>query len=340
MRPLVNLDFLRAFAIVLVVLDHVLLSLGVEQVHGFGTGLMGIFGVYLFFVHTSLVLMWSLERRPNVLDFYIRRAFRIYPLAIVVTLVAAFTHAAVGGFFATTPWTGTSLLVNLALMTDIVRPSGRIVGVTWSLGPEVLMYLLLPALFFYARAMRRVWPILVLWLVVVAYDHHNFPIEQANSFAVLIPDFLAGVVAYVGFMKRPPVLPGWTFPAALLLLWGVYVSLRSLRGDWPICLATALLLPYFRQMAAGWWTRAAHQIAEHSYAIYLLHSFGLLLGVHLLPRLERWQQLLVFFAFTAPMAWLSYRVVERPMIVFGARVAAKLASERYQQPKETLEPAP
>ena len=42
----------------------------------------------MFFVHTALVLMWSLDRRPHILDFYIRRIFRIYPLAIFAVLCA------------------------------------------------------------------------------------------------------------------------------------------------------------------------------------------------------------------------------------------------------------
>ena len=54
---------------------------------------IGTFGVLIFFVHTSLVLMYSMERsdmRGEALfaNFYIRRIFRIYPLSVLAVLVA------------------------------------------------------------------------------------------------------------------------------------------------------------------------------------------------------------------------------------------------------------
>jgi peptidoglycan/LPS O-acetylase OafA/YrhL len=52
---------------------------------------IGLLGVSLFFVHTTLVLMWSLERDPHPLRFDVRRAFRIYPLWLVGPLVFAMT---------------------------------------------------------------------------------------------------------------------------------------------------------------------------------------------------------------------------------------------------------
>jgi peptidoglycan/LPS O-acetylase OafA/YrhL len=83
-RP--NLDFLRSLAVSLVITDHALLFAGIRQIGPFSTTWLGGAGVYLFFVHTTAVLMWSLERNSGLLAFYVRRALRIYPLAIATLL--------------------------------------------------------------------------------------------------------------------------------------------------------------------------------------------------------------------------------------------------------------
>ena len=88
MRDLPNLDLLRACAVVSVVAEHALLAFGIQTVGYWQVRWMGIVGVLLFFLHTTLVLMWSLERRPETLDFYIPRA-RCRPHGRVLRLCAA-----------------------------------------------------------------------------------------------------------------------------------------------------------------------------------------------------------------------------------------------------------
>ena len=61
---------------------------------------IGEAGVLIFFVHTSYVLMGSLDRlraegfsgASLLKQFYLRRAFRIYPLAIAMLLIVRFGH--------------------------------------------------------------------------------------------------------------------------------------------------------------------------------------------------------------------------------------------------------
>ena len=88
-----NLDFLRSVAVLLVFFSHFFsLLLGKGEKWGFLFHL-GQLGVLMFFVHTCLVLMWSLERSNFqgwrlFVSFYIRRAFRLYPLSVVCVLLA------------------------------------------------------------------------------------------------------------------------------------------------------------------------------------------------------------------------------------------------------------
>ena len=91
-----NLDILRAIAVLLVLIGHLFLYNYQQKPYTDLFSIMGRTGVLIFFVHTSYVLMYSIDRlfekhknlREVVTTFYIRRLFRIYPLAIFsITIV-------------------------------------------------------------------------------------------------------------------------------------------------------------------------------------------------------------------------------------------------------------
>ncbi len=95
-----NLDVLRSTAVLLVLVSHVIMATGHLDdplLKAWGLRQVAQLGVLLFFIHTSLVLMMSLRRleaAPNmVARFYIRRVFRIYPLAIVTIACAVFLRS-------------------------------------------------------------------------------------------------------------------------------------------------------------------------------------------------------------------------------------------------------
>lgn len=159
-----NLDILRSIAVLAVFLSHALqvmagCRLGESFAYGVDTFSLGRIGVLLFFVHTSLVLMQSLERTATTLAgwplaryFYIRRAFRIYPLSVcLILLCIAFS---VPAFALGVPyrWDGWKWLVaNLLLIQNIVRVDA-VSSPLWSLPFEMQIYLILPLLFLLVRA--------------------------------------------------------------------------------------------------------------------------------------------------------------------------------------------
>src|SRR5207247_7825315 len=84
---------LRSIAVLLVLVDHVCRHYFVDRIGRFAVVDLGLFGVLLFFVHTSLVLMHSMQRSgltgwALLRNFRIRRFFRIYPLSVVAVLTA------------------------------------------------------------------------------------------------------------------------------------------------------------------------------------------------------------------------------------------------------------
>ncbi|HSM87748.1 MAG TPA: acyltransferase, partial [Candidatus Limnocylindrales bacterium] len=152
-----NLDYLRTNAVLLVMFFHLLIFFGVTQVGPLSIRPMGILGVFLFFVHTSLVLMLSLERQQQKLGnrrlfsaFMVRRIFRVYPLSIVAVGVIFFLRLPLGhlepGRLMWTSMGARGFFSNLLLVQNITD-TGSVLGPLWSLPYEMQMYLFLPALF-------------------------------------------------------------------------------------------------------------------------------------------------------------------------------------------------
>jgi peptidoglycan/LPS O-acetylase OafA/YrhL len=325
-----ELDFMRAAAVLMVVVDHTALALHRNSVFGFSADRLGLFGVWIFFVHTTLVLMWSLERKPYALDFYVRRIFRIYPLALVAIFIATVTRAPLTGtldnFFqfhriSIPNFLATSLLLyNLAPMQWGFHP---IVNVVWTLPLEVDMYLFLPALFVFAGHVRARWPLVLLWLFACI----AIKVSGASggfSFVSAIPCFLPGVIAYVGYKKAMPSIPAWLFPPFLLALVAILLRHPSIPIGWVFSLMLGLTLPYFRPLTASLFTEVSHQIAKYSFGIYLAHPFGLALGCYLLHRRPLALQLTVELLTIVIASIAGYHFIEAPMVRIGSRLAARL----------------
>ena len=142
-----NLDILRALAVLTVLVVHCLPASLPQQI-------AGRYGVLIFFVHTALVLLYSLERQLGmpglVRRFYIQRAFRIYPLSVLcVGTSLAFRISWPATVF--TPSSGVSVVANLLLVQNLLKDSRSISSPLWSLPFEIQMYLMLPVLFWLLR---------------------------------------------------------------------------------------------------------------------------------------------------------------------------------------------
>jgi len=334
MRPLPNLDFLRSCAVLSVVAEHVLISCGVKQIGYWEIRWMGVVGVFLFFVHTSLVLMWSLERKPHTLDFYIRRIFRIYPLALLAIAVTLLFRAPVDGTaampFRYVPPGGHRFLLSACLLIPNLWRDYLPVGVMWSLPYEVQMYVLLPVVFFFVRRNFSLWPLLLYWTFIVILCRALFSPAVPHNFFLCIPYFLPGVMAYVGFGRYKPRLPSWTLPIALLIAWSLFMISPGWRIADALCLSVGLGLPFFHQITTRWLIRASHHVAKYSYGIYLAHPFSIVLGLYLLPHRPLALQLTVLFVSLAVFSVSAYHLLEKPMINLGARLA-RSAEKRYEQ---------
>lgn len=318
-----NLDFMRSVAVLLVVGAHTLLYTG-SAAYGWS----GITGVCMFFVHTTLVLMWSLERDDHVGRFYLRRIFRIYPLwwAVLGIVIALHLPQFPPEFRFHRP-AKQELLGNVLLLNNL-RGGVDLVGASWTLPVEVDMYLFLPFLFFFARTARKVWPLVVIDLFVMLYDRCNYP-SYFSGLPMCVAYFLPGVIAYT-LTKRPRIerLPAWLFPVFLLGLVTLDHFTGSFRHSWWFCLVLGFAIPLFRDMRSKPIVVISHYIAKYSYGIYLTHITTLMVFVHALRGRSLWLRVPVFAAMLTLLPMLFYHLMEEPMIRLGARLARRIKAPR------------
>jgi peptidoglycan/LPS O-acetylase OafA/YrhL len=331
-----NLDLLRSFAVLAVLVDHTAGTFGIAHRYPLLFAL-GRWGVLLFFVHTSLVLMMSLGRLQLsgwklFTTFYLRRFFRIYPLSMVAVAVTLVAQVPFSSWALTyePPSRGT-ILANFLLVQNLAkRPD--VIGPLWSLPYEVQMYILLPVLFLLFRK-PFLKPFMGIWIVSVVLGllqplvadsalGPRFWVDRLGI-AEFIPCFLAGVLAYqLSLREKKPSQPflAWVFTLGLVTI--VYLLWEGGAGsfkipEWVCCLAIGLVVMDCAESTYSGLNRLTHLIAKYSYGIYLGQVAILWLvfvKMKTLPLSLQWSVFL-FLIVAAPFA--AYRLVEKPFIRFG-----------------------
>jgi peptidoglycan/LPS O-acetylase OafA/YrhL len=325
---LANLDVLRACAVAAVYFGHLGLLCNVDGLGPVSLKAISQGGVALFFVHTSYVLMRSLDRLPaqdRALRFYTRRAFRIYPLSILVVV----TVLALGiPPFPTRPylWPGWgNVLSNLVLIQNLTL-SPSVIDPLWSLPYEVQMYLVLPAL--YLAVTRRGGPApLYLWIASVV-----LALAQETTLATRLdvvryaPCFVAGVLA---FARERQDRTRWSWVGwPLVILAALGIRQLGLEAGWVGCLLVGLTVGRFREVSVRWINVVSAWIARYSYGIYLTHLPVFWLAFVLLRGTTLAVQIAVCAALSALLPVALYHWLEAPMIGRGASLAARVGAER------------
>ncbi len=315
-----QLDFVRAAAVLLVFFAHLIHTLGYQHL-----GSAAHFGVLLFFVHTCLVLFMALERLsrtgPTATRFYVRRAFRIYPLSILAVVVVLTFHIPANTWSENVyvpPGTNT-ILANILLVQNVTGDPS-ILSPLWSLPFEVQMYLALPLLFIlYKRYSVGAYSIWLAALVAAAV------LSLWPAYARLLlfaPCFCSGIVAYDLIRKMPP----WSFQTLAISLAILLVSFVSVARFTPLLVTDSIgsiiagvVIGRSGAPSSAIVRLASHVIAKYSYGIYLAHLPLMWIcfrhGAHL--------SAFVLFAITMLIVpFVLYHGVESPMIQLGRRISS------------------
>ena len=323
-----NLDILRSLAVLSVLACHLMqvvagCKFGEHYAFGIDTYALGQAGVLIFFVHTSLVLMQSLERtrtRPSpwalARNFYIRRAFRIYPLSISAILLAVAFSIPPHPLGVAYQWRGAKWFLSNILLIQNAGNIGSVSSPLWSLPYEVQMYLILPVVFLQVRSPKSGARLAQLYLVSVLFSR-LFPLLR------FAPCFLAGVIAYRLLPAVRPRIPSWLWAPAILLAVAAYVSklypYESWLKDLVVCLVIGVWIPLFRR-SQGTLAAVAARIAKYSYGIYLCHMPLLWLFYRKLEMPDGQRAFWLAIAMCV-VPVLCYHAIEQPLIRMGTRLA-------------------
>lgn len=322
----VNLDILRSLAVLFVVVSHLPIP-WLTELSKYHLGSLGLIGVCIFFVHTCLVLMLSLERQTahesdhnRALLFWVRRVFRIYPLSIVtVLLMSTVTYQITGEFNIRV------IISNLLLIQNLTGDDSN-PGALWSLPYEVQMYLLLPSLYLVASRVTKISQlyIVAIWLGAIGLTLMLWGFGFNYHLVKYLPCFIPGVLAFSLRKSKKNVHPFWLFfyTVAIAGLFPIAVAMGAKENvlSWPFCLALGLLIPRCTEFNSFRLEATGKIIAKYSYGIYLIHGPVIEFAFKMAPPIQ-W---IVFVCCTAFFSYIAYHLVERPFIEIGRQLAYRL----------------
>lgn len=349
------IDGWRGVAILLVVMVHASQSCG-NSGHGLfllpwseGVFNSGSRGVQLFFILSAFTLFNSSYRRFKTdahprRDFYLRRAFRILPLWLLV--VAIYRHLGDKPF--------SVALLNASFFFGFVRfdESLELVPVGWSLFVEETFYLMLPIIFGKLTSLRRASNFTVALLLSsifwYALSYFRFPIPTTNNFIFLAPInhwsfFGLGIMLHYlvndDSLRIEKGSRTWRWDLAALCLMPVVVTtyLSAIAAMFVFCIFVSSHDGTILNRVMN--NALLRRFGVYCYSIYLFH-FLMLKSVE--PFLPAWWGRLgiaqaaveIRFLATFPLVaaacllggFLFFNLIEKPSVRLGKHVIARLGA--------------
>lgn len=363
-QRILSLDYLRGLMAMSVMIYHYTVWGGLELHADSLLRKLGIYAVSIFFILSglSLAIVYK-ERLSGGLDvaaFWIRRLYRIAPLywlTVTAALMLAYIKMKVTG--AAFEWNTWQVVLNYTMTFGFFAPDAYLTTGAWSIGNELVFYSLFPLIFLLARSRPALIGLVFFLSLCIgfyfAFARFDTSVSLADQWSIYINPFnqfflfWAGVVCGTFFEAKPADCAGvgggggavhsltlvfllwlfWWYPlqgSDLGLVTGANRAVLSL-------LCVAFVWVCYVHPGAAHLPKIAFLafLGEGCYSIYLLHP---LVGGVTAFALTKLLGLPVWFAYcfaaalTLVVAWLTFRLVERPMIDRGARLARRVAAKR------------
>lgn len=354
-----TLDGWRAIAILGVMASHA--GHSYSQAHGteslFDRVASGTHGVNLFFALSGLLITsrlleeWDAAGTISLKRFYVRRAFRILPPALVYLSCVALL-----GMLGLLPVVREEFVAATLFFRNYLPPilgpngAGFFTSHYWSLGVEEHFYLFWPALLL-LTGRKRALPLAIALAVLVAAWRHLEAWREIMLFNAIQPTYFVrsdtridaimwGVVAALA-LSRPAVralaeryLTTLVY-LAFVALYGVIVYRYGTRPTfWEAAIVPVLIVGTVLRPTGALGrlleSRAMRWIGRLSYSLYLWEFFFVYYpGVP--STLGVWQTFPVNLIAAIVCATASYYLVERPLIRVGHRLAPAMSRDAAER---------
>src|SRR4051794_25499863 len=343
-RRLPALDGVRGLAMALVFLHHVVVRDQDPVVDG------AWIGVDLFFVLSGFLITVSMLSKPDLGDFLRRRFWRIAPAMVVFLAAYVLWSLGADDVHQRLVWAFAALTQWANVQGAIGPPFSPHIGHLWSLSAEVQFYVLWGACLWWLlrRGVSRgvilggVVAVFVLTEVerLVLLDRgamwNRLYLGPDTRAAALLVGCVLGLAYTWGWLRQPRVLTALVLPAVALMVWFI-VELTFLDDRvyrWALALAAlawgvvvasaALRLPTPVRPLLEW--RPLAWLGRISYSVYLWHLAIIAVVAEHHPD-DPLVVALIAAPITLGIGWISYRVVERPLLssTGRARLLARLA---------------
>jgi exopolysaccharide production protein ExoZ len=272
-KPLISIQYLRAFAALAVLLFHACQWADVDFDIGAG-------GVDIFFVISGF-LMWRITRDPAVTPtaFLRSRITRVVPLYWIATLALALLALAAPGLIRQLKPTAPHLVLSL-LFVPHLDPDGvpfPFLPTGWTLNYEAILYLIFSAALTAPRARQLVLVLGALSVITLTglFVRPLFPLF-ANP---MMLEFAAGVTLarFAEHGRWPSAGMGWSLVGLGLVVFAMLrvLGIHSDIGRWVLWGAPAVLIVAgaLAVEASGGLPHSAmlRRLGDASYSIYLCH---------------------------------------------------------------------
>jgi peptidoglycan/LPS O-acetylase OafA/YrhL len=348
-----HIDQLRGVAILLVILVHVFQSQANIHRLLYSASDFGKIGVQLFFFLSAytLCLSYSSRKEESVASFYIRRYFRIAPLyytgIVIYYLVSSATKLNLHMILSHHEvFTIGNVASNILFIHGLVPAANNtIVPGGWSIGTEMIFYLLFPAVYFVYSRLKRISTVVVIPFLMflaasafpVILQHfgiqpfsdlffYYFIVNQLPVFALGMSYYFLEKAGYLSFSKHASLL------CFLVFIAGAYIGMYKLANNISLAVFLAgisfsFLFRFFKESRLE--IPLLAKIGQLSFSIYIFHflfawplSYRIaeLLSGRIYPYLIYLICYLTTLTLSIIVASVSEKLIERPGIELGKRI--------------------